>query len=271
MSIPIIFQDQDLLVVNKPPGLVVNNAATVQEDQTVQSLLAAKLEVEQQAECNQTDWQKLVPADFDDQYGTPLEIFNRRQGMVHRLDKDTSGALLWGKNPGSLVNLLQQFKQRQVQKKYLALVHGQFKVETAVINAPINRSQQDRQKFKVAINGRPAVTYYRVLQVFKPEQLQLPVKVRQEPSYQQGFSLVECFPKTGRTHQLRVHLAHLNHPLVADADYGGKKRSNLDQAWCPRQFLHASWIKLTHPRSGEMVEFTVPLADDLAGIIGKNE
>lgn len=254
-QIEVIFEDQDLVVINKPAGVIANQAETA-PDFTIQSWFVQRFLQGYQPQDNQLDWQDLIPSDFSDQYGTPLEIFDRRQGLVHRLDKETSGVLLLAKNPGSLVNLLAQFKQRQIQKRYRCLVHGRFKVESASIKAPIARSSTNRHQFQVDISGRPATTHYKVVQTF--EKLD-----QHRSSYQQGFSLVLCFPKTGRTHQIRVHLAHLHHPLVGDELYCGQKRSNLDRIWCPRQFLHADWIKIRHPRSEEKVSFKAPLAKDL--------
>lgn len=265
-EIEIIHQDKDLVIVNKPAGVVVNEAETV-PDATIQSWFKDNFLKDYDPRNNKQDWQDLVPLEFTNKYGSPVEIFNRRQGLVHRLDKDTSGVLLLAKNPGALVNLLAQFKKRQVQKRYRCLVHGQFEVDSASIKAPIARSNINRHKFQVSIGGRSATTHYKVIRTFEGlnlTQIQDSEMEQYQNSYQQGFSLVFCFPKTGRTHQIRVHLAHLRHPLVADELYGGKKRSKLDQNWCPRQFLHADWIKIVHPRTGEKVSFKAGLAEDLA-------
>lgn len=258
----LLFEDPDLAVINKPADLVVNQATTV-GDTTVQSWWTEYLQRIDQA----TSWEELIPADFDSTYGSPEEIFSQRQGIVHRLDKDTSGALILAKNPGALVNLLAQFKQRTVSKKYTCLVHGKFRVPEGVIQAPVERASFDRQRFVVGVTGRPAETQYRVQAYFPSltkEALALfsPLQKKRLSVYQ-GFSLVECTPKTGRTHQIRVHLQHWGHPIVGDAKYVGKKRAKLDAVWLGRQFLHASQLTVTHPRSGESLTIEAPLADDL--------
>ncbi|HYD34596.1 MAG TPA: RluA family pseudouridine synthase [Vitreimonas sp.] len=269
----ILFEDNDLLLINKPPGLVLNRAQTVTEP-TVQDWMeeylggAAGIE---QIIANSQAWLAVIPAQFDAQFGTPETIFRERLGIVHRLDKDTSGVLLLAKNPGSLVHLLRQFKDRQVSKTYLCLTHGKFKLEKGVVSAPLGRASHNRLQFAVQPEGRAAITEYEV-QVFYPHLnlekiLELPTakgqNIRKKSQIYQGFSLVKCWPKTGRTHQIRVHMAHLQHPLVGDSTYAGKKRQGLDATWCPRQFLHAEQLEFTHPRTQEQVSFTAPLTADL--------
>lgn len=265
LEIEILFEDQDLLVINKPAGIVVNQAESV-KTKTIQEWAAERIFGAEFKKENKKKWQNLVPADFDPQYGTPVEIFEQRQGIVHRLDKDTSGVLILAKNPGSLANLLAQFRKREIKKSYIALTHGKFRVERGRISAPLSRSRADRQKFAVDATGRKAVTEYRVVKFYKdlaPEGKELLQKEKKKLSLYQGFSLVECFPQTGRTHQLRVHLKHWKHPIVGDDKYVGKKRAKLDQKWCPRQFLHASQIQFMHPRTQEKLEIEAPLSQDL--------
>lgn len=274
MNIEILYEDNDLLAINKPAGVVVNEAASVGDKETIQSWFwqrllqnGDKFEVES----------SLVPSDFDESYGDPLTIFNERKGMVHRLDKETSGALLLAKNPGSLVNLLSQFKNRQTQKKYLCLVHGLFNLKEDLIAFPIARSTDDRTKYRVDISGREAVTKYQVTKSFsnlniselkKREISDEAVKLLKKNSNSyQGFSLVECWPKTGRTHQIRVHLNHIKHPLVGDKLYVGKKRKKLDEIWCHRHFLHASQLVLSHPRSQNELQIDAPLPQDLVNVL----
>jgi 23S rRNA pseudouridine1911/1915/1917 synthase len=264
MNIEVIFEDQDILVINKPAGLVVNQADSVKES-SLQDWLEKKLGGK-----TFKDWEGLVPDDFNGEFGTPEEIFKQRLGMVHRLDKDTSGVIITAKNPGSLVNILAQFQQRQVSKKYTCLSHGKFRVPRATINAPLGRMSADRQKFAVVSDGRPAVTDYEVVGYY-PDFNDLGIeklkKFKKKISVYQGFSLVNCWPKTGRTHQIRVHLKHWKHPLVGDNKYVGKKRTKLDAIWCSRQFLHAAEIEFTHPRSGEKVSFSAELAVDLKEVL----
>lgn len=278
-QLEILYQDEDLLVVNKPPGIVVNDAQTV-PGETIQGWM--RLELSQKPITS--NWEALVPNDFDPEFGSPQDIFDERQGMVHRLDKNTSGVLVWAKNPGSLVNLLAQFKTRQVEKYYTALVHGKIDAPQATLNYPLGRASRDRKVFAVTPEGRPAVTEYQVQQLFQgldaekivdviwPQigdhprlvtQIKTPSQLLKRLDIYQGFSLIECHPLTGRTHQIRVHLAHIRHPLVGDVTYIGRKRQVLDPLWCPRHFLHASRLRLTHPRSGEVMEFVAPLPLDL--------
>jgi 23S rRNA pseudouridine1911/1915/1917 synthase len=162
-----------------------------------------------------------------------------RPGIVHRLDKDTSGLIIVAKNEGAHLSLSRQLKQRRVEKSYLALVHGRLEPEEAVIEAPVGRHPRYRQRMAVVEGGREARTSYRVLR------------------YLEGYSLVEVTPATGRTHQIRVHLAALGHPVVGDAVYG--RRSPL----FPRQFLHALRLTFRHPRTGERLRLEAPLPDDL--------
>lgn len=286
----ILFEDQDIVVINKPAGVVVNRAETTRE-QTLQDWFAQKIEATSDPHAGvegSDDWSSLVPPDFDASFGSPEAIFAERLGMVHRLDKDTSGVMVWAKNPGALVHLLAQFKQRLVQKTYLCLTHGKFSLPVGSISAPLGRASQDRKIFAVQAEGRPAITDYQVLENFRgfswelleevlalqPQWLQQPEKLaaklkelKQKLHLYQGFSLVECQPKTGRTHQIRVHLKHLHHPLVGDAVYVGKKRATLDALWCPRQFLHASELRLTHPRTGVELVFAAELQPDLITVL----
>jgi len=226
-------------------------------------------------------WQEMVPSDFDDQYGTPQEIFESRLGMAHRLDKDTSGLVIFALNPGVLVNLLSQFKNHSVQKEYSCLTHGKFSVEFGEVTAPISRSSHHRQKFSAGISGRDSITEYQVEKYYSSfnkekvekyfDQQQVDQAVRKEfwkkSSMYQGFSLVRCKPKTGRTHQIRVHMSFIKHPLVGDHLYTGKKRSKWDRLWCPRQFLHASQIEFIHPRSGQKMKLTSQLPPDLNQVV----
>ena len=270
-SIEVLFEDQDIVVVAKPSGVVTNRAKSV-AGETLQDWFAKR----QQGKSFPDDWQSQLPDDFSIEYGSPAEIYRGRQGMVHRLDKDTSGVMVFAKHPGSLLNLLTQFGQRQTQKEYLALTHGKFRVERGTLSVPLARSSMDRQKFAADITGRPAVTQYTVEQVFsgfnwpKLEEIvgESAHSIREnERLYEQGFSLVRCLPKTGRTHQIRVHLAHEQHPSVGDTKYIGRKRAKVDPLWCPRQFLHATSLEFTHPRKKEIVKFETDLPKDLVAVI----
>lgn len=279
----ILFEDADLLVLSKPAGMVVNDAQsasgiTVQE--WVRHYLATTLHNGPIAasSTNESDWRELVPQDFDPQYGSPADIFAQRGGMVHRLDKETSGVLVWAKNPGAQVELLRQFREREVEKTYECLAHGLVEPEQGEINAPIERSFFNRQRFGVAPGGRPAVTRYATVRRYQLDFDRFLTAARSQHLFagrpashlqQQladylDYSYLHCAPKTGRTHQIRVHLSHLGHPLAGDSLYQGRKRIKLDAVWCPRHFLHAASLQLHHPRTQQQITFTAPLPPDLA-------
>ena len=269
MNIQIIHEDQDLLVINKPPGLVVNRAETVKVE-TLQDWLENSIEGIKNRNFPD-DWRDLLPDDFTNEYGTPEEIFESRTGLAHRLDKDTSGAMLIAKHPGSLVSLLRKFRLREIQKKYTCLTHGKFAILKGEVNLPLGRRQSNRKLFAVVPDGRPALTEYEVEQFYLEFDLKrFGLDTGRSKEFKQkrfslyeGFSLVNCWPKTGRTHQIRVHMAYLKHPIVGDQHYVGKKRVKLDSLWCQRQFLHAREIELTHPRSKKKVKYEAELTQDL--------
>ncbi len=273
-SSQIIFEDADLLVFAKQAGVVVNEAQSavgITIQQQARQYLAA------QPEQIQASWQTLVPPDFDPQYGTPEELFAARGGMVHRLDKETSGVLLWAKNPGAQVELLRQFRERFVEKEYHCLVHGRVEPESGEISAPIDRSTYNRQRFAVVVDGRPALTRYQVTARYTLDFDRFIAAARKHhlfagrPAAQlkehltdyMDYTYLSCQPKTGRTHQIRVHCQHLGHPLVGDDLYQGRKRIKLDENWCARHFLHAASVTFQHPRTHEQLTFTVPLPTDL--------
>ena len=276
-SIQICYQDRDLVVINKPAGVVVNRADSF-TGETLQDWFTEEYLSKRQLA--KSDWQDLVPTEFHDQYGSPQEIFAERKGMVHRLDKDTSGALVLAKNPGALVNLLHQFQTRQIMKEYTCLVHGVMKLKQSEVVAPLVR--QDK-RFMVKIEGRPAVTKYQVVAEysgFDQDKLTANLARRgvseshramffKKAGQYQKFSLVKCWPQTGRTHQIRVHLKFAGHPLVGDQLYLGKKRARLDRLWCSRQFLHAQSIEFTHPRTGKKLKVEAELSSDLKQVLAE--
>lgn len=234
-EISIIYEDEYLLALNKPAHLVVNRAESV-KTKTIQDWI--EISFPELFKLNQTH--------------ESFDIFRERSGMVHRLDKDTSGVLLWSKDPETLTLLMSQFKERLVHKTYMALVHGWFTTHTGTIRVPMGRLSRNRKQFGVVVGGKMTETEYQVEQEFKAN-----------PQYPGGFSLVKLFPKTGRTHQLRVVLKHLNHPIVGDSHYVGKKRSKHDAKWCQRQFLHAYAIEFNHPRTNQNLNLTAELSPDL--------
>lgn len=255
-SVQIVYEDADLAVIAKSAGWVVNEASSVQ-GVTVQAWWRDYLAEQTPELMPQADWLPQVPTDFSDQYGTPQEIFAQRTGIVHRLDKDTSGVLVLAKHPGSLVNLLAQFRTRQVSKTYTALVHGKIELTSGTLDFPIARSKRNRQKMCVHPDGRSAVTQYQLTAEY-----QIPANLLSSSS-EALCSLVRCWPQTGRMHQIRVHFAHINRPLVSDSLYLGRKRLKADTQWCPRHFLHASQIEFTHPRTQQRLQIEAPLPADL--------
>ncbi len=255
----IIFEDDSLLVINKPAGWVVNRSPSY-DDKTVQDWM----EESRISRSGRSVGSEKTISD-ENPYGTPQEIFDERGGIVHRLDKETSGVLILAKTPEVLVELLRQFREREVTKTYEALVHGKLQPDTGIIRLPMNRSDHDYKKFEVSADGRLSETHYQVLEHFPGNPRGISEK--KGKSYQ-GFTHIMLMPKTGRTHQIRVHMAALKHPIVGDGTYSGRKRIVLDKEWCPRQFLHAKSIEFVHPVSKEMKHFDAPLADDLTIALG---
>lgn len=246
MPLNFLYQDDYLLVIDKPPGLVVTPADSVKVE-TISDILIGE-------------------------YGIKAD----RGGIVHRLDKDTSGVLLAAKSQ-EMVELLQaQFKERTVIKKYQALVHG-FTDTSGHIAGDVGRNPFNREKFGVLeTGGKEAETYFNLLEhKILPETKiaelyegfnKIQFRKMERTGYGK-FSLVEALPKTGRTHQIRVHFKHINHPLVADEVYGGRKTCRLDKRWCSRHFLHAGYLEFTHPKTGERLIFESPLPEDLTAAL----
>lgn len=197
----------------------------------------------------QTVSDSVVPLAFSPH---PL-AFLQRAGIVHRLDKETSGCLVIAKNSYAFAGLQKQFKDRRVNKEYVALVHGRVSPQDGTICVPLARSRMDRQRFVVSAGGRNAETAYRVERIHHRGS---------EP-----YSFLTIWPKTGRTHQIRVHLAYFGHPLVSDPTYGGRNRSSEDRMWCPRMFLHAAKISFIHPVKKTMMTVKSPVPLDLQAVL----
>lgn len=231
----VIFEDDDLLVIDKPSGLVVNRAKSV-KGITVQ------------------DWVEDYLRFGKKEKGDQKEVFYQRSGVVHRLDRETSGALIIAKKPQVFVKLSQQFARRVVDKVYLALVHHAPSPSQGVIKAPLKRNPFNRHKFGVFPGGRIAVTYYQALKMFTSP-------------FKETVSLVEIRPETGRTHQIRVHLKFSGWPVVGDSLYAGRKTAKKDREWCPRLFLHACQIGFTHPRLNKKFIIKDPLPKDLERVL----
>jgi 23S rRNA pseudouridine1911/1915/1917 synthase len=240
----IVYADNLILVLDKPAGWVVNRAESA-KGPIVQDWVSdnLKFEIRNLKLDRETD-------------------FFKRSGIVHRLDKDTSGLLLVAKMPDAFEYLTGQFAQRQVKKRYTALVHGRTDTE-GVVEAPVGRLPWNRERFGVFPGGRDARTEYRVVGYYEMGGA-LPAGGQEKWD---RFSLLEVIPMTGRTHQIRVHLKSIGHPIVADQFYAGRKTAREDLKWCPRLFLHAGYLGFLHPVSGKWVEFTSALPGDLVNAL----
>lgn len=221
IPLEIVYEDEELAVINKPRGLVVHPGAGNPDGTLVNALL--------------------FHLDELSEVGDP-----ERPGIVHRLDKDTSGLLVVAKTDSCHTYLTQQIKERLVARHYLALVQGVLRDDRGTIEAPIGRHPKDRKKMAVVEDGRPAVTHFEVLERFA------------------RHSLVRCRLVTGRTHQIRVHLAHVHHPLVGDPLYG-YRTNNLG---AEGQMLHAAYLAFTHPQ-GQFLEFSAEPDAKFWGIVEK--
>jgi 23S rRNA pseudouridine1911/1915/1917 synthase len=248
MDIPILFEDSEIVVIDKPSGIVCNRARTITQP-TIQDWLAEKLQIPiinlPAQTGNQTNFNNQIPSD--------KEYFLQRSGLVHRLDRETSGVMVLAKTPEAFVELLRQFKERVVQKEYLALTHGMWQTREGEISLPIGRRRDDRKKMGVQPDGRESITSYKVMSEYKT--WELPKELKVDDRGYTGFSLVSFAPKTGRTHQIRVHARHVGHPLVGDMDYAGRKRSREDRKWCKRVMLQAQKLSFEHPRNGKRISF----------------
>ena len=247
MDIAILYEDQDIVVIDKPVGVICKRAETV------------KVETLQ-------DWflPKLAISSHGGGQGENEKYFRERSGLVHRLDKETSGVMIMAKTVPAFVELLRQFKEREVQKSYVALTHGIWKVKHGEIALPIARRRDDRQKMGVVESGRESVTGYRVISEYK--KWDFPRELRVEERGYTGFTLVEFKPKTGRMHQIRVHSRHMGHPIVGDEQYGGRKRSREDRRWCGHVMLQAKTLELTHPITKEKTMWSSRLELDLTAM-----
>ncbi|WP_313180306.1 RluA family pseudouridine synthase [Lacrimispora sp.] len=224
IPLDIVYEDKDIILINKPKGMVVHPAAGHYSGTLVNGLMS---------HCR-----------------SELSGINgvMRPGIVHRIDMDTTGVLIVCKNDMAHNSISEQLKEHSITRKYAAIVHGVLKEDEGTINAPIGRHPIDRKKMSInEKNGREAVTHYRVLERFRQ------------------FTYIECQLETGRTHQIRVHMASIGHPLLGDSVYGPAK--------CPfrltGQTLHAGVLGIIHPRTGGYMEFTAPLPDYFEELLRK--
>lgn len=211
LHLDIVYEDSDVIVVNKPQGMVVHPSAGHPDHTLVNGLLYHTRDL----------------ADSPEGF---------RPGIVHRIDKDTSGLLMVAKNDKARESLEKQLAEKINKREYLAIVHGNFEVKNGVINAPIGRNPINRKQMAVNSKGKAAVTHFTVLEQFK------------------NYSLVKCVLETGRTHQIRVHMKYIGHPLAGDPLYGPKKTLSGHG-----QFLHAKTLGFYQPSTNEWLEFSAPL------------
>jgi len=245
MDIPILYEDDDCLIINKPPGIVVNKAQSV-KGETIQDWAKAYLHMGDAPVRTQIP----VAGEIDD-----VQEFYDRNGVVHRLDKETSGILVIAKNPSAYIHLKNSFKERLVQKTYCAFVHGDLVPDSGEISAPVGRLPWNPERFGIVPGGKDAVTNYQK------------VSVIQHGLHKEPISFIKLFPHTGRTHQIRVHLKYINHPIVGDFVYAGRKVSREDRLWVPRVMLHALSISIPHPRNPTPLEIEAPIPDDMSRLL----
>lgn len=229
----IIFEDKYLLVVDKPSGWITNEAETTKGQPVLQ------------------DWL------FNNFTYSVAKDKAMRSGIVHRLDKETSGLLIIAKTAKSFEKIQRQFKERIVSKEYLALAHGKIEPGEGSIEVPVGRLPWARKKFGILPGGRESKTFYKVLSYYK--------------NNKDTFSLLSLRPKTGRTHQIRIHLKYLGHPIVSDEFYAGRKTSRNDRKWCARLFLHAAGISFLHPETGKAINIENSLPSDLKSVLASLE
>ena len=227
MDLDILYEDSDIILINKPKGMVVHPAAGHYSGTLVNGLMA---------HCK------------DELSGINGVM---RPGIVHRIDMDTTGVLIVCKNDKAHNAIAEQLKVHSITRKYYAIVHGVLKADTGTVNAPIGRHPVDRKKMSInEKNGKEAVTHYRVLRRFR------------------RFTFVECQLETGRTHQIRVHMASIGHPLLGDQVYGPAK---VPFSGLQGQTLHAGVLGIIHPSTGEYMEFTAPLPSYFEAVLKKLE
>lgn len=213
IPLDVIYEDDSVMVINKPQGMVVHPSAGHPDGTLVNALMF-----------------------HSDRLSTINDVI--RPGIVHRIDKDTSGLLMVAKNDEAHEYLAEQLKEKKALRKYIALVHGEIPHEKGTITAPIGRSKENRQKQAVVVDGKPAVTHFTVLERFE------------------GFTLVECQLETGRTHQIRVHMDYIGYPIAGDPFYGPRKTLE-----GPGQFLHARTLGFKHPVTHEELSFSCEIPE----------
>lgn len=234
----IVSEDDSVMIITKPSGWITNEAITTKNQPVVQT------------------W---IKKNFN------FPIFSEpkmRHGIVHRLDKETSGILIVAKTETAFTNLQKQFKDREVNKVYLALSHGKVLEDKGIIEAPVGRLPWRRDRFGVLPSGRKAKTNYKVVKRYKSGK-------KEKNPLLSDYTLLEVYPKTGRTHQIRIHLKYIGHPIVSDDFYAGRKTARSDRKWCQRLFLHAKSISFIHPKTKKPTTFKSKLPSDLKEALQK--
>jgi 23S rRNA pseudouridine1911/1915/1917 synthase len=234
ISLDIIYEDDDLIVLNKPADMIVHPARGNTRGTLVNAL-----------------------AFYSDRLSSGTGEF--RPGIVHRLDRDTTGVMVVAKNDKAQWKIAKQFERRQIKKTYIAIVHGTPELTADRISAPLGVHPKIREKYSIRPEiGKEAITFYKTIESFR------------------GFSLLRLNPKTGRTHQIRVHLSYIKHPIVGDDMYGGKlvypwqladAEPTAQDPIIDRCALHASTLEFKHPTTEKMVEFEAPLPDDMQNLL----
>ena len=223
IPLDILYEDNDVILVNKPKGMVVHPAAGHYSGTLVNALLY---------HCK------------DNLSGINGVL---RPGIVHRIDMDTTGVIIACKNDNAHQNIAKQLAEHSITRRYIAIVNGNLKEDEGVVDAPIARAKNDRKKMAVDKDGKTAVTHYKVLERLK------------------NYTYIECVLETGRTHQIRVHMSYINHPLIGDEIYSGKKESMKLQGQC----LHAMVLGFIHPTTNEYMEFEAPIPEYFNEILKK--
>ncbi len=251
IQLNVLYEDDDVIAINKPAGMVVHPAAGNRSGTLVNAMLAYSPTI----------------SDVGD---------DARPGIVHRLDKETSGVLLVAKTDAAYRALQAQFKARTIKKTYVALCVGRVEPDRGLINKPIARDPSNRQRMAVVSGGREALTEYAVQEVFKVTGNRLQVAGSQQPANLQPanlqpatYSFVRIYPQTGRTHQIRVHFASIGFPLVGDALYGATRNNALSKTLTPRHMLHASELSFEQPSSRKAIKLYAPIPEDMARVIAE--
>lgn len=222
IELPVLYEDEDCVVIHKPVGLLTHSKGAFNPEPSVATWLHGRIKDE-------------VLLDQD------KNSLNNRAGIVHRLDRATSGVMICAKTPAALAWLQKQFAQRKAKKTYMAIIVGDMEPEEAIIDMPIERNPKAPATFRVGGQGKSAITQYKVT------------------AKNETYALVELKPTTGRTHQLRVHLHHVGHPIVGDPLYGGRSAD--------RMYLHAESLEITIPKNSERKIFTAPTPQEFSALV----